>query len=71
MKDKLGDKSNAGCEVLVCGASLISKVEYRDAYGEMIGPDGRGVATILEMVHHTRCDINTYFFTSIRFGPDQ
>eukprot|EP00047_Mylnosiga_fluctuans_P005712 m.242253 g.242253 ORF g.242253 m.242253 type:complete len:570 (-) comp13993_c0_seq1:64-1773(-) len=45
MKDKLGDRSNAGCEV-----------EYRDAYGEMIGPEGRGVATILEMVHHTRLD---------------
>lgn len=45
LKDKLGDRSNAS-----------SEVEYRDAYAQMVGEDGRGVATILEMVHHTRLD---------------
>jgi len=32
------------------------QVEYRDAWGEMLGEEGRGIATILEMVHHTRLD---------------
>eukprot|EP00048_Salpingoeca_helianthica_P024776 m.35192 g.35192 ORF g.35192 m.35192 type:complete len:557 (+) comp9577_c0_seq1:136-1806(+) len=45
LKEKLGDRSNAS-----------SEVEYREAYGEMLGEEGRGVATIIEMVHHTRLD---------------
>jgi putative acyl-CoA dehydrogenase len=45
LKDKLGNKSNAS-----------SEVEYHGAYAQMIGEDGRGVATIIEMVHHTRLD---------------
>ena len=45
LKDKLGDRSNAS-----------SEVEYYDAYGEMVGPEGRGVATIIQMVNHTRLD---------------
>lgn len=45
LKDKIGDRSNASGEV-----------EYRGAYGEMLGEEGRGVAAILEMVHHTRLD---------------
>ncbi len=43
MKEKLGDRSNAS-----------SEVNYDDAYGEMIGDEGRGVATIINMVQHTR-----------------
>eukprot|EP00053_Salpingoeca_punica_P012987 m.116931 g.116931 ORF g.116931 m.116931 type:complete len:590 (-) comp16081_c4_seq1:1376-3145(-) len=43
LKEKLGDKSNAS-----------SEVEYNNAYGEMLGAEGRGIATILEMVQHTR-----------------
>ena len=45
LKDKLGDKSNAS-----------SEVEYRDAWGVMLGEAGRGVRTIVEMVVHTRLD---------------
>lgn len=45
LKDKMGDRSNAS-----------SEVEYRAAVGFICGEEGRGVATILEMVHHTRLD---------------
>lgn len=45
LKDKLGDRSNAS-----------SEVEYDNAVGYMVGPPGRGVPTILEMVVHTRLD---------------
>ncbi len=45
LKDKMGDKANAS-----------SEVEYRGAYAERIGEEGRGVRTIIEMVHHTRLD---------------
>ncbi len=45
LKDKLGNKSNAS-----------SEVEYHGAYAQMMGEEGRGVATIIEMVHHTRLD---------------
>jgi putative acyl-CoA dehydrogenase len=45
LKDKLGDWSNAS-----------SEVEFQGALAWMIGPDGRGIATILEMVALTRQD---------------
>jgi len=45
LKDKLGDWSNASSEVEFCGA-----VAYA------VGEEGRGVATILEMVMLTRLD---------------
>jgi putative acyl-CoA dehydrogenase len=45
LKDKLGNRSNAS-----------SEIEYHDAYALMIGEEGRGVATIIDMVHHTRLD---------------
>lgn len=45
LKEKLGDKSNAS-----------SEVEYRGAWGCMLGEAGRGVRTIVEMVVHTRLD---------------
>ncbi|RMH17188.1 MAG: isovaleryl-CoA dehydrogenase [Acidobacteria bacterium] len=45
LKDKLGNRSNAS-----------SEVEYRDAWAVRVGPEGRGVATIIEMVAHTRLD---------------
>ncbi|WP_226699965.1 acyl-CoA dehydrogenase family protein [Qipengyuania gaetbuli] len=45
LKDKLGDRSNAS-----------SEIEYHGAYAERIGDEGRGVATILQMVQHTRLD---------------
>ena len=45
LKDKLGNRSNAS-----------SEVEFDDATGYLIGDEGRGVATILEMVNLTRLD---------------
>ncbi len=45
LKDKLGNKSNAS-----------SEIEYYDTFAQMIGEEGRGVATIINMVHHTRLD---------------
>jgi putative acyl-CoA dehydrogenase len=45
LKDKIGDRANASAEI-----------EYRDAYATRLGEEGRGVATILDMVHHTRLD---------------
>lgn len=45
LKDKLGDKSNAS-----------SEVEYDNAWGQLVGEEGRGIATIMEMVVHTRLD---------------
>jgi len=45
LKDKLGDRANAS-----------SEIEYHDAYAQIVGEEGRGVRTIIEMVHHTRLD---------------
>ncbi len=45
LKDKLGNRSNAS-----------SEVEFREAHAWMIGEEGRGVPTIIEMVTCTRLD---------------
>ena len=45
LKDKLGNRSNAS-----------SEVELDGTHGWMIGQDGRGIQTIVEMVNHTRLD---------------
>jgi putative acyl-CoA dehydrogenase len=45
LKDKLGNRSNAS-----------SEVEYRGTFARRVGEEGRGVRTIIEMVHHTRLD---------------
>jgi putative acyl-CoA dehydrogenase len=45
LKDKLGNKSNASAEV-----------EFHQAYAQIVGEEGRGVANIMEMVRHTRLD---------------
>lgn len=45
LKDKLGNRSNAS-----------SEVEYDGAYGRLVGEEGRGVATIIQMVNMTRLD---------------
>src|SRR3546814_8560898 len=45
LKDKMGDRSNAS-----------SEVEYHGALAQRLGPEGRGVATIIQMVQHTRLD---------------
>lgn len=45
LKDKLGDRSNASAEV-----------EYHGALAQQLGDIGRGIATIIRMVQHTRLD---------------
>jgi len=45
LKDKLGNRSNASAEI-----------EYDRAYGHQLGETGRGIQTIVEMIHHTRLD---------------
>ena len=45
LKDKLGNRSNAS-----------SEVEFDGTLGWMVGPEGRGVATITQMVNATRLD---------------
>jgi putative acyl-CoA dehydrogenase len=45
LKDKLGNRSNAS-----------SEVEFDGAIAWSLGEPGRGIATILEMVQHTRLD---------------
>ena len=45
LKDKMGNRSNAS-----------SEVEFRGALGWMVGEEGRGVPTIIEMVNLTRLD---------------
>ncbi len=45
LKSKLGNRSNASCEV-----------EYEAAWARRVGEEGRGVATISDMVQHTRLD---------------
>ena len=45
LKEKCGNRSNAS-----------SEVEFRGAWGTMVGEDGRGIATLIEMAHLTRLD---------------
>ncbi|WP_333909557.1 acyl-CoA dehydrogenase family protein [Vibrio algivorus] len=45
LKNKLGNKSNAS-----------SEIEFRDAHGWMLGEEGHGVRTIIQMVALTRYD---------------
>ena len=45
LKDKVGNRSNAS-----------SEIEYDGAFAQRLGQVGRGVATIIEMVTHTRLD---------------
>jgi putative acyl-CoA dehydrogenase len=45
LKDKLGNRSNASSEIELDGARAV-----------MLGEEGRGVRTIIEMVNHTRLD---------------
>src|SRR6185437_9918250 len=45
LKDKLGNKSNAS-----------SEVEFEGAFAQLIGEEGRGIPTIIEMSNYTRLD---------------
>jgi len=45
LKDKLGNKSNAS-----------SEVEFHGAFAQLVGEEGRGIPTIIEMGNYTRLD---------------
>jgi putative acyl-CoA dehydrogenase len=60
LKDKLGNRSNAS-----------SEVEFRGAWARMVGEEGRGVPTIIEMVNHTRLDCVIGAATGYRAGVVQ
>ncbi len=57
LKDKLGNKSNASAEI-----------EYEDAAGWLVGEEGRGVRTIIEMVNMTRLDCALMAAGGMRIG---
>jgi putative acyl-CoA dehydrogenase len=57
LKDKLGNRSNAS-----------SEVEFRGAWSRMVGEEGRGVPTIIEMVNHTRLDCALGSSAGMRWG---
>jgi putative acyl-CoA dehydrogenase len=57
LKDKLGNRSNAS-----------SEVEYENALGWLIGEEGRGVRTIIEMVNMTRLDCALMAAGGMRVG---
>jgi putative acyl-CoA dehydrogenase len=57
LKDKLGNHANAS-----------SEVEYDGATAWLVGEEGRGVSTIIEMVNLTRLDCTLGSATSMRSG---
>jgi putative acyl-CoA dehydrogenase len=60
LKDKLGNRSNAS-----------SEVEFGGAWARMVGEEGRGVPTIIEMVNHTRLDCALGSTSGMRRGVEQ
>jgi putative acyl-CoA dehydrogenase len=60
LKDKLGNRSNAS-----------SEIEFDGAWARLIGEEGAGVRTIIEMVNHTRLDCATGSTTGMRAGVAQ
>ena len=57
LKDKLGSRSLPS-----------SEVEFRGAVARLVGDEGRGVPTIIEMVNHTRLDCLLGSATGMRRG---
>jgi putative acyl-CoA dehydrogenase len=57
LKDKLGNRSNASAEV-----------EYDNATAWLVGEEGRGLRTILDMVNATRLDCVLAAATGLRLG---
>ncbi|MEV4524549.1 isovaleryl-CoA dehydrogenase [Streptosporangium sp. NPDC049304] len=60
LKDKLGNRSNASAEV-----------EYHGATAYLVGEEGRGLRTILEMVNMTRLDCVIGSAAGMRYGVTQ
>ncbi|KQV05656.1 MULTISPECIES: acyl-CoA dehydrogenase family protein [unclassified Kitasatospora] len=57
LKEKLGNRSNASAEL-----------EYDGAVGWLVGEEGRGVPTIIEMVNMTRLDCTLGAASGMRLG---
>ena len=57
LKEKLGNRSNAS-----------SEIEFERAWAVMVGDEGRGIGTIIEMVSHTRLDCAIGSMAGIRKG---
>ncbi len=60
LKDKLGNRSNAS-----------SEIEFDAASARLVGEEGAGVRTIIEMVNHTRLDCVLGGATGMRAGVAQ
>jgi putative acyl-CoA dehydrogenase len=60
LKDKLGDRSNAS-----------SEIELDSAWALLVGEEGRGVRTIIEMVNHTRLDCVLATAATMRAAVEQ
>ena len=60
LKDKLGNRSNAS-----------SEIEFDGAWARLVGAEGAGVRTIIEMVNHTRLDCVLGGATGMRAGVVQ
>jgi putative acyl-CoA dehydrogenase len=60
LKDKLGNRSNAS-----------SEIEFDSASAWLVGEEGAGVRTIIEMVNHTRLDCVLGGATGMRAGVAQ
>jgi putative acyl-CoA dehydrogenase len=60
LKDKLGNRSNAS-----------SEIEFDSAAAWLVGEEGAGVRTIIEMVNHTRLDCVIGGATGMRAGVAQ
>jgi putative acyl-CoA dehydrogenase len=57
LKDKLGNRSNAS-----------SEIEFDAAWARLVGEEGAGVRTIIEMVNHTRLDCAVGSAAGMRAG---
>jgi putative acyl-CoA dehydrogenase len=60
LKDKLGNRSNAS-----------SEIEFDGAWARLVGEEGAGVRTIIEMVNSTRLDCQLGAATGMRVGVTQ
>ena len=60
LKDKIGNRSNAS-----------SEIEFRNTRAHLVGPEGRGIATLIEMAHLTRFDIVVASAGMMRAGLTQ
>jgi putative acyl-CoA dehydrogenase len=57
LKDKLGNRSNAS-----------SEIEFDSAFAWLVGEEGAGVRTIIEMVNHTRVESEAATISALRLA---